>query len=230
MATARGRDGPRSLKVSPSPSVPGRRPVAGSPVPARPRLRSPGAQQSPSSNASAVRMMIKVVSQVLSPKGDDEVIHPDHPIRTSRVVPHDDLVSGEVDHHARRTCFVGPACPQTWTPLDSPFAQIYSNACSSRNLSSGGARFPGANGPTTPRGCVGRTTSSNCSGGRYERSVPDHRFEQAAISPAATSEPSTEASARPMPSSARRVSRYVPSGRYTAGRAPADSTAAQSPA
>jgi hypothetical protein len=82
---------------------------------------------------------------VLSPTGDDEAIHPDRPIRTSRVAPHDDLVSGVVDHHARRTCFVRLACPQTcWTPLASPFLGIYSNACSSRDRRSGGAPFQGA--------------------------------------------------------------------------------------
>jgi hypothetical protein len=68
-------------------------------------------------------------------------------------------------NHVRKTWFVRLACPQTcWTPLASPFSQVYSNTCSSRNRRSGGAPFQGANGPTTPRGCVGHTTSSNCSG------------------------------------------------------------------
>jgi hypothetical protein len=106
---------------------------------------------------------------------------------------------------------------------------LESNACSYRNRSSGHARFPNADGPTMPRGCVGHTASNSYVGGRYNRSVPDHRFERTASSPAAISERSTEASAKPMRSNARRASRYGPSEPSTAGRALADSTAAQNP-
>jgi hypothetical protein len=123
------------------------------------------------------------------------------------------------------------ACPQARSTLTARHCLgLESNACSYRNRSSGDARFPNADGPIMPKGCVGHTTSSSCMGGRYKRSVPDHRFERTAISPAVTNEPSTEASARPMPSNARRASRYGLSGPSTAPRDPADSTAAQNPA
>jgi hypothetical protein len=105
---------------------------------------------------------------------------------------------------------------------------LKSNACSDRSRWTEGARSPSANGPTMPRGSVGRTTSSNCSGGRYNRSVPDHESVRTANSKAVTSERSTEASARPMQTSEKRGNRCVLSGPSMARRAPADSTAAQS--
>jgi hypothetical protein len=105
---------------------------------------------------------------------------------------------------------------------------LCSNACSSKNRPSGDAPSQGATERTAPKGYVVVITVSSRAGKRCDHLAPGAESRPSAISTAVGKRPSTRDSARPMPTSGRRDSRYAHSGPSTVRRVRADSTAAQS--